>query len=183
MRRPGPEAGMTLVELLVVVAISGLIMPVLAGAFLVGWRTTDATVTSLSDSRNRQVAPSLFTRDVQQANTVDTSSADPTCTTAGDTLLVRMRWTETDATGSATNRAVAWVLTTGTERLVERRYCADGTTLTGSVTGTHGAVGTPTVTCKSATGSTVACGSAVSVDLSVTDSSGAFTATGRRRTA
>ena len=183
MRRAGPEAGMTLVELLVVVAISGLIMPELAGAFVVGWRTTDATVTSLSDSRNRQIAPSLFTRDVQNANGVDTTAGDTTCTAAGDTLLVRMRWTETSVTGATVVKAASWVLTTGADRLVERRFCADGSTLTASATAAHGVVGTPAVSCRSASGTTVACGSAVTVDLVVTDASGSVTATGRRRPA
>ena len=77
MRRAGAEAGMTLVELLVVVAISGLIMPVLAGAFVVGWRTTDATVTSLSDSRNRQIGPSLFTRVIRGSETYCRKVARP----------------------------------------------------------------------------------------------------------
>jgi prepilin-type N-terminal cleavage/methylation domain-containing protein len=177
------DSGLTLVELLVVVAISGLIIPVLTGALVLGWRTTDATAASISDSRNRQLAPSLFTRDAQNAQTIDTTAGDTTCVSAGDTLLVRLRWTETDASGVSVNRAVAWVLPTGPEALLERRYCAAATTLTSSVTATHGVVGTPSVTCRSATGTTVACGVAVTVALAITDASGTFTAIGRRRAA
>jgi prepilin-type N-terminal cleavage/methylation domain-containing protein len=176
------EAGVTLVELLVVVAISGLVIPVLTGALVLGWRTTDATIASLGDSRNRQLAPSLFTRDAQNALTVDTTAADTTCVSAGDTLLVRMRWTETAVSGVAANRVAAWVLTTGVERLLERRYCGTGTTLTGSVTASHGVVGTPTVTCRSAAGASVACSAAVTVSLDITDATGTFQANGRRRT-
>lgn len=176
------DAGVTLVELLVVIAISGLVIPVLTGALVLGWKTTDATVASLGDSRNRQIAPSLFTRDAQNAQAIDTIAADTTCVSAGDTLLVRLRWTETAASGTAVNRVAAWVLTAGTERLIERRYCGTATTPTSSVTATHGVVGTPSVTCKSAAGATVACGSAVTVSLDITDASGSFRATGRRRT-
>jgi prepilin-type N-terminal cleavage/methylation domain-containing protein len=176
------DAGVTLVELLVVVAISGLVIPALTGALVLGWRTTDATIASLGDSRNRQLAPSLFTRDAQNALTVDTTAADTTCLSAGDTLLVRMRWTETPAAGAAVDRVAAWVLSTGVERLLERRYCGTTTSLTSSVTATHGVVGTPTVTCRSAAGATVACGAAVTVSLVITDASGTFQATGRRRT-
>ena len=171
-----------MVELLVVIAISGLVIPVLTGALVLGWKTTDATVASLGDSRNRQIAPSLFTRDAQNAETVDTTAADSTCVSAGDTLLVRLRWTETSAAGTSLDRVAAWVLTSGVERLLERRYCGAATSLTSSVTATHGVVGTPTVTCRSAAGATVACGAAVTVSLDITDASGSFRAIGRRRT-
>lgn len=176
------DAGVTLVELLVVVAIMGIVMPPLVGALTIGWRTTDETVSRLADNRNRALTPSLFTRDVQAASNVDTSSADSTCTSAGDSLIVRFRWTETDAAGAATARTTSWVLVGGPDPTVQRRFCGDGSTLTSSVAVAHGVVGTPGVTCRNASGSVVTCASAASVDLAVTDSSGAFTATGRRRT-
>ncbi len=182
MSRRRREAGVTLVELLVVIAISGLVIPVLTGALVLGWKTTDATVASLGDSRNRHIAPSLFTRDAQNAVTVDTTAADTTCLSAGDTLLVRLRWTETPVSGTSVDRVAAWVLRTGVERLVERRYCGTATTLTSSVTAAHGVVGTPTVTCRSAAGATVVCSAAVTVSLDITDACGSFRAIGRRRT-
>ncbi|MDQ1621524.1 MAG: hypothetical protein QOE19_4093 [Actinomycetota bacterium] len=178
MRRLRADDGLTLVELLVAAAITALIAPVLTSALVVGWKTTDATVSSLSDSRNRQIAPSLFTRDVQGATTIETAGAG--CLQAGDTLLVRFGRTETSTTGSTTSPLVTWVLTT--TGVLERRSCDSGTAVTSSVTGAHDVVGTPTVACKSAAGASVACSSAAVVDLTVTDPSGAFTATGRRRT-
>ena len=133
MRVPRSEAGVTLVELLVVIAISGLVIPILTGALALGWKTTDATIASLGDSRNRQLAPSLFTRDAQNALTIDTAAADTACVSAGDTLLVRMRWTETAVSGAAVNRVASWVLSTGVERLVERRYCGTGNDYSGKI--------------------------------------------------
>jgi type II secretory pathway component PulJ len=172
------DDGLTLVELLVAAAITALIAPVLTSALVVGWKTTDATVSSLSDSRNRQLAPSLFTRDVQSAMSIATTGAG--CLQPADTLLVRFGRTETSATGSTTSPVVTWVLTaTG---VLERRSCDSGAAITSSVTGAHDVVGTPTVACKNAAGASVACASAAVVDLSVTDPSGVFTATGRRRT-
>lgn len=178
MRR---DCGLTLVELLVVVAISGVIMPILVGTLVIGWKTTDDTVQRLSDTRNRNLTPSLFTRDVQSARTVTTTGS--TCTSTGDTLLVRLAWTETGTTGSVVSRAASWVLTPGTDNQLQRRYCPDGTTVDSTVTSAHGVVGTPAVSCLSATNATVACASAVRVDLAVTDTTGSFTATGRRRSA
>lgn len=179
------DSGVTLVELLVSVAILGLIAPILTGSLVLGWRTTDATVDRLSDSRNRSLVPSLFVRDAQNATTVTTSSG--TCQQAGDALVVLLRWTSTPATGSAVTRVAAWVTTTsgGITRL-ERRSCDDASgsmTAVSSVTAAHGVVGTPAVTCRASGGSVTACASAVRVELSVTDASGSFTAAGRRRSA
>lgn len=185
--RTRDDLGVTLVELLVVTAIVGLVVPVLTGALLLGWRTTDSTVDNLADSRNRQLVPSLFTRDVQTASAVDTDPTVSTCTQAGDTLVVRMSWTETPATGTAVNHAAAWVTTTtaGVTRL-ERRWCNDGSgtmTLVSSVAPAHGIVGTPTVTCRASSGAPAPCPTAVRVQLAATDASGPLTATGRRRPA
>ena len=171
------DDGLTLVELLVAAAITALIAPVLTGALVIGWRTTDATVSSLSDSRNRQLVPSLFTRDVQGAQTIETSGAG--CLQGTDTLVVRFRRTETPATGPAVTPVVTWVRTS--TNLLERRSCDTGTTITSSVSAAHDVVGTPSVACKNSSGGTVSCASAVVVDLTVTDASGSFTATGRRR--
>lgn len=175
------DTGLTLVELLVVIAISGVIMPILVGALVIGWKTTDATVQRLSDSRNRNLTPSLFTRDVQSAKTIATTGA--ACTSGGDTLLVRMSWTETGTTGTVVSRAASWVLTPGTDNQLQRRYCSNGIAVDSTVTSAHGVVGTPAVSCLSAGNATVACSAAVRVDLAVTDASGGFTALGRRRSA
>lgn len=179
------DGGFTLVELLVTAAIAGLVMPVLTGALLIGWRTTDETVASLSDSRNRLLLPSTFTRDVQSAGSVDTSTADSTCTQAGDTVVVRLRWTEIPASGPPVAQVAAYVTRAGSgETLLERRYCDDSTgtmALRSSVSLVHGVAGTPSVTCRDAAGATVGCAAARSVSVSVTDGSGALTASARRR--
>lgn len=181
------DGGVTLVELLVAAAIMGLVVPAITGALIIGWRTTDATVASLSDSRNRLLLPSTFTRDVQSAVSVDTSAADSTCTQAGDTLVVRLRWTEIPASGPSVGQVAAYVTRAGTgETLLERRHCDDSTgsmALRSSVSLVHGLSGTPSVTCRDAAGATVGCASARSVSVSVTDASGTLTASARRRSA
>lgn len=184
MTRARAQAGFTLVELLLSVAIMGVVVPALTGAMVIGWRTTDDTIARLSDNRNREITPSLFTRDAQSATAVDTDSTDPTCLAAGDTLLVRFRWTETPLTGTAVTPVAAWVWTGSTTKLVERRSCDTGGAISGSVSTAHDVAAAPVVTCRTAGGATAACGSTtVVVDLAVTDPSGAFVATGRRRAA
>ena len=184
------DAGFTLVELLVAVAISALVLPVLGATMVIGYRTTDATVASLGDTRDRQIVPSLFVADVQSATTVEATGAG--CLLTGDTLVLRLTRQETPVTGAVINRVAAWVttLSTGTA-LLERRSCDDASgtmTLVGSVTTAHGVVvaPAPVVTCRTAAGANTACSSASSVarvDLLVTDASGPFTVTAGRRAA
>ena len=179
------ETGLTLVELLVAVAITGVVIPALTAALMIGWRTTDDTIARLSDNRNRALTPSLWTRDAQSATSVDGNSAVSTCLSAGDTLLARFAWTETPLTGPAVTRVAAWVWTGSTTKLVERRYCATGGAITSSVATAHDVAAAPVATCRTAAGAVVAsCGTTtVVVDLSVTDPSGTYLVTGRRRAA
>lgn len=177
------DAGLTLVELLAAVAITGVIVPALTGALIIGWRTTDDTIARLSDNRNRSITPSLWTRDAQSATSVDRNAAVTTCLSPGDTLVARFAWTETPLTGPAVNRTAAWVWTGSTTARVERRYCATGASITSSVATAHGIVAAPVATCRTAGGAVVgACGATTAVvDLSVTDPSGTYLSTGLRR--
>lgn len=183
------DAGLTLVELLVTVAISALVLPVLAATLVIGYRTTDATVAQLGDTRDRQIVPSLFASDVQSATIVDASGAAG-CPLGGGTLVLRLSRQETPVTGAVINRVVAWVTTVSAGMtLLERRSCDDSSgamELVGHVTTAHGVVVAPSVTCWDATGSGTSCAAASSVarvDLQVTDASGPFTVTAGRRAA
>lgn len=175
MRRS--DAGLTLVELLAATAITALIAPVLAGVFVVGYRTTDSTVVTLSENRNRQIGPSLFTQDVQAATTVATGGAQ--CTRAGDTLLVRLGRSETPASGPAVDRQVAWVHTSSSR--LERLECDGAGSVLSSVSAAHDVTATPTLSCTDAGGAATPCGAAVALALQVVDAAGSFAVTGTRR--
>ena len=181
MRRVSGDAGLTLVELLAATAITALIAPVLTGALVVGWRTTDDTVERLGPNRDRLLVPSLLTRDVQSAEAVQTSGA--TCHTAGR-LARRPVLVDRDGRHRAAlvDRAASWVQTPGTPSYLERRYCADGTAVTSSASASHDAAGA-TVTCRAVAGGPAGpCAPATVVELTVTDTAGAsYAALGRRR--
>ena len=70
-RKPGKrlrgEAGVTLSELVIAVAILGLVMVVLAGAFIVSERTHVATATRFKESHDTQIASAYLANDVQSA--------------------------------------------------------------------------------------------------------------------
>jgi len=187
--RARADDGLTLVELLVTVAITALVLPVLGATMVVGYRTTDATVVRLEDTRDRQIVPALFTGDMQSATTVDATSAAG-CPLGGGTLVLRLSRRETSLSGTVVTRVAAWLTTASAgTTLLERRSCDDASgamALVGAVTTAHGVVGSPGVTCRTSAGATTACAAASAVarvDLLVTDASGPFTVTARRRAA
>lgn len=189
MSRVAADVGLTLVELLVTVAITALVLPVLGATMVVGYRTTDATVARLEDTRDRQIVPSLFADDVQSATTVDATGAAG-CPLGGGTLVLRLSRQETSITGTVVTRVAAWLTTASAgTTLLERRSCNNASgamALVSSVTTAHGVVGAPGVTCRTAAGSTTPCATAsavAQVDLVVTDASGPFTVTAHRKAA
>lgn len=95
---PRGDDGVTLVELLVAMMIGALVSAVIAGAFTVGIRTTDATNRRLAGSKGAQIATALFPGDVQSA--VSISGASVTCNSTTQTIAT-LTWTDTDAAGVA----------------------------------------------------------------------------------
>jgi prepilin-type N-terminal cleavage/methylation domain-containing protein len=92
--RPGRgqhEAGFSLVELIVVVAILGVISSVLTEALILGLRTTDGTIANVSRAAGVQILEPYFTADAHSAEVVWT---DPTPTCASGPAFVHLRWTE-----------------------------------------------------------------------------------------
>ena len=69
------EAGVTLIELLVAVVISGIIVSAIAGSIIVGFKTTDKTTTRLAESHDTQLVANYFPSDVSSARFADISVA------------------------------------------------------------------------------------------------------------
>ncbi|MDQ3757937.1 MAG: prepilin-type N-terminal cleavage/methylation domain-containing protein, partial [Actinomycetota bacterium] len=98
------EAGFTLIELIVVISITGIVMGALSSAVVVGLRTVDGTTEQLADSHDLQLLSIYFPADVQSSieGRIDTTTATPAptgcATEPGGTNLVRFQWTEPGGT-------------------------------------------------------------------------------------
>ena len=101
-RRPRrDEAGFTLVELLVAIAILGVISFVLTESLILGLKTTDGTIAKVSRSAGIQLLEPYFTADARSAELVSTT--DPSCAT--DPVILHLTWTE-----QGTTQAVSYSL-------------------------------------------------------------------------
>jgi prepilin-type N-terminal cleavage/methylation domain-containing protein len=172
MRRT--QDGFTLPELLVVVAVIGIVVPVIATAITLGLKVTNAATAQLAASHNRQLVAGYFTSDVQSAVTVaDETSADTTtCVSAGQTLVGRLSWSDLDSSGTATARSVAYVTATvaGEKQLI-RNSCTAGV-MSSTVT-VHGVVSS-VLDCASTTFAVVSCASATGAVLTTVDTVGTW---------
>ncbi|MCZ7525328.1 MAG: type II secretion system GspH family protein [Acidimicrobiia bacterium] len=74
MRPRAAEGGFTLVELLVTIAILGLISGPLAASIIVGLRSTDTTRARLGEANDTELLGSYLVPDVQGARLADTAA-------------------------------------------------------------------------------------------------------------
>ena len=183
------SAGFTIVELIVAVAIFGIVGSVLSGVIMMGFNSYSYTTTRLNESNDRQFLATWFTRDIQSATTLALSGG--TCGTAAGATVLRLTWSESDASATpvVTAREVTYRLLAGTapaKGSLSRVLCANGSVVTTTVVGSWVDSGAPAVsaTCLTAALAADATCPATSVGarITVTESGGAFVLDGVRRT-
>ena len=126
MRTHEREHGFTLVELLLAVAILGIIMAPLSMAFFNGLRFIGRSDEKFNDSRSTLVSAAYFAADVSTANVIVPNDAGA-C--GGTTSLVSFDWSDAaGAVGAVQNNEVSYVYDTSisTNKRLLRRYCANG---------------------------------------------------------
>lgn len=138
------ERGLTLVEMLVTIAILGIIIVPLANALIGFVRNTDDTTRRLSESHDAQIMVAYFARDVQSVGVRDWSadgfplkqsifrdadydSAPYPCGAAGTPrAVVRFAWNDPATTDVV--RVSYVVVAAGTERQLHRIRCTASST-------------------------------------------------------
>ena len=120
MKRPD-DSGVTLVELVLATAITGLLGAVIAAAFFVGVKTTDTANTRIATSRGAQFAAAIFPGDVQSAMTITTSGTP--CSGASPNVA-QLQWQELNDAGTlpVTTKVAEWTCRTtgGVTELIRR---------------------------------------------------------------
>src|SRR2546428_7433975 len=84
--RWGGEQAFTLIELIIAIAITGVIVSAIAGALIVSFETTNVTQQRLAESHDVQITSAYLANDVQSARTV-TPSSGGTCSGATTKLI------------------------------------------------------------------------------------------------
>lgn len=170
------ERGMTLVEMLIGLMITGIIMAALFSAALFFIQHSMEAEAQLADDSAVQLLNTLFTADAQSAQTVTKADAAPCLGNElpdPGTALVSFGWNDAGRTEEA-----SWFVTTTFQNRVvlQRRKCIDGTVINATdVDGVQS--GTVTVVC------TPDCATPASVSISGTATNGApFSAAGVLRT-
>lgn len=175
-----PDAGFSLVELLVTMSITSTIVLSLASAVTVGLRVMDGTHQRLSESHDAQMMSTFLIPDVQSG--FDVSLDANTC---GDLVqgvkvadIVSFSWTD----GSAAKVASYVVNNVPGEKRLTRVYCVDRVVSNQSAIVHNLGVSNPVLKCIPACTPTATRPHQVSV--TVTDTGGySFTLTGARRAA
>ena len=127
-RRRLPETGMTMIELLIVIAILPLVIGAIGIALVSSYKVNTAVRPRLSDSHDAQLTSAYFARDVQSATEITTSTT-PVCTTTGSpTPLLGLEWPATN--GTQTNAVEYVTQAIGTTRTVTDGVTSSSTTIT-----------------------------------------------------
>ena len=166
------DEGVTLIELLIVVAMTGLLATAVAAAFVVGFRTTDEANVRLAGSQGAQLVTSYFPSDVRSA------TAGPTVASTCAAGASGAHFTWRDIADTAVQYKSAEYCLMGTTLLREFR---EGSVTANTLQGVAGILATEvsaaTVTCDPSP-----CGTPTTVTMSVTNAGFPFSVTGRRRT-
>ncbi len=102
IRRRGSDDGVTLIELLISIALIGIIAPVLVGVFTVIVRNSPTVVSRTEDARTLQGVVTWLPQDVDStpAGGWNTNPSTPSgCTLSPGTNLLKLEWTENAGSG------------------------------------------------------------------------------------
>lgn len=119
MRRPDlrGSAGFSLIELLIAIAVLGILIPALGAAFFVSFRTVGETADRVTSSAATTLATASFGTDVQSSLSVIAGAA-PTCSPTTGTPLFHV---------ARADGAVTWFVTDGA---IGRHACLATTSTT-----------------------------------------------------
>ena len=120
------DSGFTLVELLVSVALMGVLMPVLAGAFTVVMRTTPSVEDRVDNAHTLQGVVTWLAQDIDSTppSGFDLGASTPSgCTLSPGTNLLRLEWSENIGAGTVRYVANYRHVLVGSSYYIQRVTC------------------------------------------------------------
>ncbi|MBX3286265.1 MAG: DUF11 domain-containing protein, partial [Actinobacteria bacterium] len=152
------EVGFTIIEILVSVAVLGVIVVPMAMAFSAGFRVSEITGASLNASASRDQLAFRFSNDVASVDATGASRSGATCDTSpsgGGTLLITLNTTTQPSATAVSTRVSYWVTGNGVDIDIVRRACSNAVpgvaatngkaTIVAEKVGYPGAIGADTV--------------------------------------
>jgi hypothetical protein len=118
--RRADDSGVTLIELVLATALTGLLAGVVGAAFVIGVKTTGAATDRIEAARHSQIVSAVFPVDAQSAKTI---TASPTGCAGAPATVAELGWTELDDAGTTSVVKLAqWTCTTsgGSTNLVRQ---------------------------------------------------------------
>ena len=85
------EAGFTLIELIITIAILPIVIGAISVALLSVFNLQGSVNSRIGDSNDELVSASVFNKDVQSAQEIETATT-PACGISGQTQLVGLEW-------------------------------------------------------------------------------------------
>lgn len=170
LRRARSDEGFTLIEMVITVAILGIVAVAMFGIVLQYLKVSGATQTRLSESTDQQFVSTYWQNDVSSLGrrSFNPGDADPApstqsvwvggagpggCGASVGTVVVAFAWQEYTVNGtaatawSATAQEVAYVRVGASAPFALKRVRCKAGVQSGSVTVAHNLTGNPTVTC------------------------------------
>lgn len=155
-RGGGDESGFTLVEVLISIAMLGIVAAVIAQAIVVSAENSRQTPQRLNESHDAQLASAYLATDVQSAQKITDSSqtCSPSSPLTGQQDLVNFSY---DGVDGGLSMASYYYGTTGGQSVVVRTFCGSDGSLQNQATIVHFAGPVPTVTCPTSGNPAAAC--------------------------
>jgi prepilin-type N-terminal cleavage/methylation domain-containing protein len=120
------EDGFTLIEMIIAIAVLGIIVGPIAGSFLIGFLESTSARDRIADSSGAQVLSAWLVRDIQSSESISVNPASPTCfpapITAGDAVRLQITMTDPKTSTTSTVSYIDDSTSTGQHRLL-RAVC------------------------------------------------------------
>jgi prepilin-type N-terminal cleavage/methylation domain-containing protein len=115
------EAGLTLIELLIVMVILPIVIGAAGTALITSFRNSNSVQSRISQSHDSQITSTYFVRDVQSSTMITTSSS-PICGPAA-TQVLGVEWPGPSAQGTVAVSYVTTTIGTPPSPVLQRWYC------------------------------------------------------------